>query len=402
MKVAIVTAHYMAGRGYMENVWAHVLAGAGHRVAVLASSAPCRGLSHAEHRSAPGITVTRFPSWNLPSGIRLAGAAIVDELERFRPDAIFWINLGSHFGKRLLDYKRRRGGECKLICFFGENSGQHAFLNNGKRVSLRDRCKTAGWRLLRGPLYQRALSLCDMAVGVTAETPAIVASLFAPPERERVRAQFLALPLGYDGAVFSCDEALRSQTRRWLGLSDDHVVLAISSRMTRKKIRRTLSRLVAAVADWVERMPERQAILVGFDGSRASARFCREVVALDVAGRLTLHDLADRPRLNALFNAADIGVFASPSISVQEAMGTGLYVVLSDDGSMNHLVRSPRVGSFYRRGDRRSLHAALDRALPHIHDAARRGERQAANAWLDYHSLAQKLLARLSETGAAC
>ncbi len=67
--------------------------------------------------------------------------------------------------------------------------------------------------------------------------------------------------------------------------------------------------------------------------------------------RFIREPLADQPRLNELYNAADIALFPRASISCQAALATGLIACFADGMSMNHLLKSTEQGVFYQSMD---------------------------------------------------
>jgi hypothetical protein len=78
----------------------------------------------------------------------------------------------------------------------------------------------------------------------------------------------------------------------------------------------------------------------------------RQIEQTGMKERYICLPFADRVELPRLYNAADFGVwFLQPSITIQEGMGTGLYMILPHAQTMSQLVRDPETGRYFREED---------------------------------------------------
>ena len=128
------------------------------------------------------------------------------------------------------------------------------------------------------------------------------------------------------------------------------------------------------------------------------------------ADRFLCHEFADQKRLNALFNASDIAVFGSASISCQAALGTGLVMGAADEqGTTNFLVKRADQGFFYPPRDDEAMAEQLLAAAACLAERtgstrqAHRRELAEASRWLGYDQLVQQVLdaAKTRSSGAA-
>jgi glycosyltransferase involved in cell wall biosynthesis len=102
------------------------------------------------------------------------------------------------------------------------------------------------------------------------------------------------------------------------------------------------------------------------------------------------------PFLNAkeirkLYCAADTGIWLKAAISIQEAMGTGLPVILEDKPSVNHLIKHGENGWFFKKG---TLAETIEKAVNTLaHQKESRVDLVAQNSkMLSYDAIAKNIL----------
>ena len=119
--------------------------------------------------------------------------------------------------------------------------------------------------------------------------------------------------------------------------------------------------------------------------------------------QVILESFAGRERLSELFHAADIALFARPSISCQEALGTGAFGLFSDDGSMDWLLPEPISGSTFTTGSVEALARALEvqanREAMETQRSETRAARAAAAEFLNYDRLISQVLTVVYSSG---
>ena len=94
----------------------------------------------------------------------------------------------------------------------------------------------------------------------------------------------------------------------------------------------------------------------------------------------------DKSKINALYNAADFGIWTQPAISVIEAKGTGLPVFLPREKSMQHLTLD-NTGLFYTELD----NIFAQKCLQFMTEANRK-QIANKNQWLNYREIVQQIL----------
>ncbi|HKC68058.1 MAG TPA: glycosyltransferase, partial [Bacteroidia bacterium] len=106
------------------------------------------------------------------------------------------------------------------------------------------------------------------------------------------------------------------------------------------------------------------------------------------------------PFLNAeeirkMYCAADVGIWIKAAISIQEAMGTGLPVILEDKPSVNHLLKNGVNGWFYKKD---TFDKVIENAVSMLQDKKSDREKLANDnaATLSYDTIAQKIIENLN------
>jgi glycosyltransferase involved in cell wall biosynthesis len=83
-------------------------------------------------------------------------------------------------------------------------------------------------------------------------------------------------------------------------------------------------------------------------GTDSTAQRIRELVAESgLADRIELLGMQDQAGMCRLYNEADLGLFPRATIGIQQAMATGLPVILPQRGTVSHLVQEGNNGYYY-------------------------------------------------------
>jgi glycosyltransferase involved in cell wall biosynthesis len=393
MKIAIVSGYFIEGRGYQENIWAEELTKLGLRVCVFTSTFVPRGINHDFKIKSQRYEIKRFKGIRLPSGIIWAPkfkAPLID----FNPDWILWFGIGQFYGKPLLDdFKLKK---VPLLGFFGENTGMHEFNWKKPNINLHQRIKAIGFQLLRKSLYLKAFQRCNKIICTKRQTSDILKSLCSRKQQiNYLSEKMLDIPLGYSPDLFYPDFNKRLKVRSQLKLIPGDILVLASSRFSPGK---KIGQLVDGATKAISQNNRLFFCLVGFFENNPTSKIINlKINTNPFKKQFIKHPFCSRKKLAELFNAADIGLYQSPSISVQEAMGTGLYMCLSNDGSMNHLLKNPSQGIFFDRQNIEAISNALLQAAKEVSSHARdyKDWRKAIarkNTWLSYERITLDLL----------
>ncbi|MCA9537433.1 MAG: glycosyltransferase [Myxococcales bacterium] len=379
MRFALISGSYRLGFSYQENIWAEQLAARGHQVRVFA---PGRR-DDAPKRVAAGYEEARVATLTLPRNIFLS-RGLAAAVRRFAPERILWFGPPQLFGRSIAEDPVL--ARVPLIAFMGQNRQMHAFDWRDRDAPARDRALALAYQWVRAPEVIAACRRAQLIVANTPETPELIAAMLPAPERLAALAKMRPTPLGFDPATFGDAPEQRRGP-------DGEVVAIVTSRFAPEK-EAAIALCLQGLSRAMAQDARLRALVVGLDDGPISRRV-RFHFGDDP--RFTLAPFADRRALAGHFHHADVAVFARPSISAQEALGTGLYALLADDGAMDWLLAGPDTGALFAKDDARALADALLKAADRLADEPpeARSRRAAKARRLGYDRLIDAVLADL-------
>ncbi len=385
-RVAIVSGAFDPAYSYQENIWAEVLARRGLEVTVYTAG------SSRETTAFTGdglrYAVEMFPFRGSDARHLYWASGVAAAVAGHGPEVVLWFGPPQLFGRDLMDCDGL--AHVPLITFMGQNRRMQPFDWWGRGLSVRQRAKALAYRRVRGPTVSAACRRAQVVVTNTAETADIVLSFLPRRHRAAVARKIAPTPLGFDETVFAYNAERRARVRERMGVEDDGVVAVASSRFAPDKaetIRFNFRGLTAALAS----VPRLQILMVGAGDDPLSAEIRAAAAALE--SRVRVEVFAGREALADLFHAADIALFSRPSISCQEALGTGAYGLFADDGSMTWLLDEPSQGRLFTTGEVSALTAAVVAVCEGVDFGAEaRANRARKAARLSYERIVDEVL----------
>ena len=338
IRVLMLAGHYVPNLGYQENGWVKALTLFGVRTKVVAP-AYCiptfRGLvGHTQCR--PGTReingyelqyvpyYLNFRSMKWPRGIK----AIIRE---FAPDVVVSVGVGQILPAAGVWHKKEFG--YKLISLFGDNLMQRPRDYRTGKLTFKGNLIETAFRLFKKPLYAKTIEISDTVGYNTEPATKDVLSSCLGPSKQNLMNKMISLPLGYEGDVFYHSPQLRAQKRCQLGLKEDERVFVYASRV---QPTRHLETLVDSFRPIMLNDDSVKLMIVGFLGDSYETELKEYIAKLGLEDRVICLELTNRNELNALYNAADIGVWhLLPTITLVEATGTGLPIVIPNDPSFS-------------------------------------------------------------------
>lgn len=327
MKITIVCGHFIPAMGYIEVHLARAFAELGHEVSVVTSTVipPYVAHLHQNFGEAPdGVEVVRLkPFFSLGQIVRSKG--VRGAVERSKPDQIIVIGLGKAFPKPAL------GLDVHTTVLFGDNAGSYGDSSSGKTRLL--------FEIFKRGTYQKAIDKADRLVAYTPESFEAAGQMLGGKWAKKLNGQKEFISLGFHPAEFYFDENLRKAKRAELGFTDTDKVVITATRLRPEKL---LEKAIPAfqndsASKW---------LLVGSANDEYSFEFQRKLARAIGKERFTILPYTDRNELNAYYNAADMALFTTPAISIIEAMGSGLPVILPEEKSLAHLIQNESRGRF--------------------------------------------------------
>ena len=348
VRVSVVSSTFHPRRSYQENLWAEQLAELGAEVTVF--SARSKRNQSVERRSdyQTNLNTPRGATYHhvelsshvLPRNQFLT-RNLGDALAENNPELIIWFGCIMYFGRAI--YSDSRLSTIPVVTIYSlSRRGRHPFRWYGSDLSLGDRMRGLLFQTVRAPILTQSLKRAHLTVANTPECTDIIRQYVWGDERIQWARKHEEIPLGFCGNTFSYHDELRESARRALPIDRQDIVLVCSSRFEEDKWP-ALSSAFASVEGLLEALPSSKrglvhALWVGARDNQTTHQFRQSL--LERSSFQTQHHLfsfQSRQKLAMIYHAADIALFAQPSISCQEAIGTGLHILCPPDPSLNHL-----------------------------------------------------------------
>jgi glycosyltransferase involved in cell wall biosynthesis len=325
MKITIVCGHFIPAMGYIEVHLARAFAEMGHDVTVVTSTEipPYIAHLHQEFGEAPkGVKVIRLkPKFTL--GQVVIATRVKEAVLASSPDQIIVIGLGKAFPKPAL------GIDVHTTALFGDNSASY-----GDSPSVKTRLL---FEIFKRGTYQKAIEKADRLVAYTPESFEAAGRMLGGKWAKKLTDQKDFISLGYHPNEFFFDADLRKKKRTELGFTDqDRVVVTATRIRPEKKLEQAIPAL--------ERTPNAKWLLIGSAEDDYANQLREELENRIGSDKFLFLPHAHRDELNGFYNAADLALFTTPAISIIEAMGTGLPVVLPNEKSLSHLINEGNQG----------------------------------------------------------
>jgi glycosyltransferase involved in cell wall biosynthesis len=173
------------------------------------------------------------------------------------------------------------------------------------------------------------------------------------------------IPLGADMDLFVHNSLKRNEIRRFLGLSEDDVLIVYSGKILPDK---DIKELILAMASLRKIRKNIHLIIVGSGPHSYMDEISRILCRHGLSDRVHFYPPVKRTKLADFYSAADIGVWpGSPSNSIIEAMSTGLPIIIAgyhpprhDAYDTSHLLEYDN-GLSFQRGKINELESCLEK-----------------------------------------
>lgn len=326
MKVTIVCGHYLPKLGYLEVHLAQALTKLGHGVSVVTTSAvpayvqqkisePPRVGMQAEQ----GVAVYRLRP-RVRAGQLVWAPRVKSTVLATAPDLVIAIGLGKVFPCRALQNSRY-----KLAVLLGDNS--HTYANKSF-------VQRAIQQLVKRPVYEKGIRKADKIFSYTPETVEVIKPWVSTSAANHLKQKTVEISLGFNRDTFFYDDQLRAECRRELGVSEGETLLVSSGRLSTNK---NYTPWIEAVEKLVANKESIKCLLIGVGEDPGSRAIQERIANGSAASAFIYRPFMTSQALNRHYNAADVGFWPITAISVFEAMGTGLQLVLPPSPSLRHL-----------------------------------------------------------------
>lgn len=353
MKIAIVCGHFLPEMGYVEVYFAKELAKAHHQVAVITTSAIP---AYVKHLTAANYAVGKqlhhehnYAIFRLKPIVSLGqmvlSFGIRKVLYQFIPDLIIVIGTGKLFPYPV--YKLHK--QFKITTLLGDSSDNQK--NDSPIISLATIRK-----LLKKPVYTKAIKYSKILFSYTPETVGLVKKIVAKKLHSLLEKKSVFISLGFDEETFYFDENERNTKRKQLGLTDEIVIVTATRIVPYKRLEKLI--------DWVDEANKQginlHYIIIGFFDDAYGNEVKTYIQQKKYAEQFTCLPFLPNNEVRKLYAAADIAYFPTAVISIFEAMGTGLPLVLPQKNNISHILDNKTSG-FYIENE--NINDAIKRAI---------------------------------------
>jgi len=168
------------------------------------------------------------------------------------------------------------------------------------------------------------------------------------------------IPLGADIKLFKKSKAKRMQIRKLLNISESDILLIYAGKIIPEK---NIDILVHAIAPLIVEREDVKLLLLGSGDEKYISGIVSLVKRYNLNTNVIFHSFVKNQRLPAYYSAADVGAWlGSPSITIIEAMSTGLPVILLKSRQTQHLIDAGG-GCSFTYGNLEELRSCLEKLI---------------------------------------
>jgi glycosyltransferase involved in cell wall biosynthesis len=362
-RVAVVCGHFSPEIGYQEVDLASAFMRLGAQVRVVTSTRPsnnARAVVRGEYP--PGMTrpdgyeVVRLTP-KLTLGANVLGCKVLPAIREFAPDHVVLVGPGKLFGLELFS---SRTAPWRRIAIVQDNS-EDGRSRGG--VAGSNWLRAVAHRLVKQPAYRRVVRNADRIVLNVPETREIVSPWLGPSEREMISQKALELRLGFDPEKFDFDLGQRERWRRRHAVDENELLLVTCTRATPAK---RLEDVISAVSRLRAQGILVRYVLAGLLEDGYGRRLRDHAAAQPDPAAFLLMPMLEHDEMCTVFSACDLGYWPRAAITIQQAMGTGLPVVLHNKRNVSHLLTDRRNGWYVHPGQ--SVECVIGVAIGALND----------------------------------
>ena len=258
----------------------------------------------------------------------------------FNPDVLIILGVAKIFPVSLLNEAFHN--KIKMVSVYGDAK---EYLDRG---TFKQKLKTAfhelGYRFIKEPLYHKAVKYCHRLVMNIPETNDFFLSFLKGKEKTLFEQKRQMLTLGFDPDEYFYSEADRKQKRSELGFNEEDIVIITSTRVNKRK---NLEKNIKLISQLHEQGKKVRYVIIGFLGDDYERELKAFIHSQPNPDLFRCFPFLNAAEIKKLYSAADIGIWLKVAISIQEAMGTGLPVILENKPSVNHLIKDGVNGWFF-------------------------------------------------------
>lgn len=387
MKIAVVSGHFMPEIGYQEVYLSRALAKKNHEVRVFSSTAVSpTGAKILQEPYDEGLT--RDPKYGyellrlkpqFKKGAKVFARGLKKELIDYQPDLVICIAISKFFPVPVFLGKR----PYKSIGIFGDSD---EYINIGGRYSLKYRLYQLSFIFLKGTIYSLVLRNATRVVINIPETRRFIEKVASRRVFKRHQSKIRQLYLGFDPNEFYFDRSARESLRQKYQL-EGKLAVVTATRVTPKK---NLEKVIDLFDRLINQGAPIKYFIIGFQNDEYSNGLKDYIKSRNNPESFVCLPFLSHSEVRSYNCMADYGLWLKAAISIQEAMGTGLKVILPYKDSVSHLLEEGLNGYYFHSNNFEEKVLEIFNSVSTSHT---REELVAYNERFSYATLVDKILA---------
>lgn len=391
MRIAVISAHYMPEVGYQEVHFPRAFARLGHKVKVFTTAAAVKlggDINKLKYREGVftdekyGYEIERLPAVAFKS--KAFSFKLRKSVDDFAPQLLLVLGVAKVFPLSLLNSETK--AKYKIVSVYGDAK---EYLS---RNTIKDKVKSffhdLGYAWIKKPLYKKAVRYCDKIILNIPESDEVFQSFLNGEELKVYEKKRVKLFLGFDPDEYYFTKYDRAEQRSLLGFKEEDIVIITSTRVNRRK---NLERNIEFISRLNKEGKKVRYIIVGFLNDNYEKELKQFIQSQQDPSNFKCFPFLSDREIRKLYCAADIGIWLKVAISIQEAMGTGLPVILENKSSVNHLVTDNVNGWYFEKdGFEETMRKAVSLLTQHGTDRLKMAELNRNR--LSYDKIAQTIL----------
>ena len=377
--------------GYQEVHLAKAYARLGYTVKVFSSAASVNlggSINQLSYKTGTtfdakyGYEIQRLPSLSYKS--KVLPFRLKKNVALFKPDVLVILGVAKIFPMAL--FNKDFFGKMKIISVYGDAK---EYLDRG---SFSQKAKTflheIGYSAIKHPLYRKAITYGDKLILNIPETNQLFHDFLNVKDKVAFDSKKVMLNLGYDPDEYFFNKEDRNVIRKELNVDSNEIVIITSTRINKRK---NIEQIIELISKLNSKGKNVNYVIVGFLNDAYEKEVKSFIGKQPFPNKFKCFPFLNSKEIRKLYCASDIGIWLKAAISIQEAMGTGLPIILENKPSVNHLINEGTNGWFFNKDN---FESTINKVVDDLSNTALDRDNLAIqnSKVLSYDTIAQKIL----------
>lgn len=329
-----------------------------------------------------GYEIQRLPSLSYKS--KVLPFRLKKNVALFKPDVLVILGVAKIFPMAL--FNKNFFGKMKIISVYGDAK---EYLDRG---SFSQKAKTflheIGYSAIKHPLYRKAITYGDKLILNIPETNQLFHDFLNVKDKVAFDSKKVMLNLGYDPDEYFFNEEDRNVIRKELNVDSNEIVIITSTRINKRK---NIEKIIELISKLNSKGKNVSYVIVGFLNDDYENEVKSFISKQPFPNKFKCFPFLNSKEIRKLYCASDIGIWLKAAISIQEAMGTGLPIILENKPSVNHLINEGTNGWFFNKDN---FESTINKVVDDLSNTALDRDNLAIqnSKVLSYDTIAQKIL----------